>query len=417
MGVCASRRSTEVLESPISQFKRSALAANPFLEDQILQSVFGYVGPGHWRFVAPVCSLWKGLYSQVAAQELTAHAVHSRKRSIICLPQHTLFSSAFASSSRLRLAHAAGVHHPSEAWQYAAGRFADIETLATARELGITFDTAAMKGAAAVGALAKVQWLHTQGNCQLGDYISAFAAQSGSVPLLDWLKQQGVAFTAQACYHAALNNQRAALQYLHAQGCPWNADVAIAAAGRGDAAMLRWLHTHGAPWNAHAVCCAAASSGCVKLVAWIMQQQQEQQEQQQQSGAAVVVVDVATMCTAAAHGHTDVCALLLQQRCPWDSCVAVAAARAGHASTLRWLCEHGCPCAGAELCEAAAKGGCVEVLEFLQQRGLLAETTDMSELLNIAGTTLITSSMTLFFCYYHSILSCGGAVQYVCSSA
>eukprot|EP00953_Heterococcus_sp_UTEX-ZZ885_P013797 7867-Heterococcus_DN1.PRE.2 len=189
MGVCASRRSTEVLDSPISQLKRTAASPYPFLEDQILQTVFAFVGPGHWRFVAPVCSLWKSLYSRVASQEVPAHALHSRKHSITCLPQHTLFSSAFASGSRLKLVHT-GAAHPSEAWQYAAGRYADIKTLCTARELGIRFDRAAMKGAAAAGAVATVQWLHTQGNCPLGDYISEYAAQSGSVPLLSWLQQQ-----------------------------------------------------------------------------------------------------------------------------------------------------------------------------------------------------------------------------------
>jgi hypothetical protein len=368
-----------VLESPISQLKRTAASPNPFLEDQILQTVFAFVGPGHWRFVAPVCSLWKSLYSRVASQEVPAHALHSRKHSITCLPQHTLFSSAFASGSRLKLVHA-GAAHPSEAWQYAAGRYADIKTLCTARELGIRFDRAAMKGAAAVGAVATVQWLHTQGNCPLGDYISEYAAQSGSVPLLSWLQQQGVACTAQACYHAALESHFSALQYLHAQGAPWNADVAIAAASRGDCEVLSWLCARGAPWNAHAVCSAAASSGSVETVAWILQQQQ-----QVAAVAAVVAVDVATMCTAAAHGHTAVCALLLRQRCPWDSCVASAAARNGHASTLRWLYEHGCPCAATELCEAAAKGGSVEVLELIQQLGMLSDATDMSALLNIAG--------------------------------
>jgi hypothetical protein len=47
---------------------------------------------------------------------------------------------------------------------------------------------------------------------------------------------------------------------------------------------------------------------------------------------------------AAARGHTDMCAYLRAEHCPsgWSARLCDEPALNGHASTLRWLHEHGC---------------------------------------------------------------------------
>jgi hypothetical protein len=61
------------------------------------------------------------------------------------------------------------------------------------------------------------------------------------------------------------------------------------------------------------------------------------------------------------------------------------AARCGHVDLLRWLMDNGCPWDGCGLCWAAVQGGCVEVLEHLQEQGFQANADLLKRLLRSAG--------------------------------
>ncbi len=74
------------------------------------------------------------------------------------------------------------------------------------------------------------------------------------------------------------------------------------------------------------------------------------------------------MAAAAAAGHLDVCTSLLRCGCPWDASALAAAARVGH----RHVCELlvSCGCHGGHFAAAAqaARGGHVQLMEWLLDR-------------------------------------------------
>jgi hypothetical protein len=103
----------------------------------------------------------------------------------------TLYSSAFPVFSRFELAHESGLDYASPQCQRAAGKHADIATLALAHKLGVQYTAAAMAGAAQRKKLAEVQYLHSQG-CPWYFAQLIIAASSGHFELLRWCYEQAV---------------------------------------------------------------------------------------------------------------------------------------------------------------------------------------------------------------------------------
>jgi hypothetical protein len=88
-------------------------SSNPLLCPGLLQNV---LGPGHCLFIAPVSKHWKDIYGAVERQRLAFYDEHKLKSiRITCVPQMTLFSSVFASSSRVQMAHRTGLDCSSQA--------------------------------------------------------------------------------------------------------------------------------------------------------------------------------------------------------------------------------------------------------------------------------------------------------------
>jgi hypothetical protein len=79
------------------------------------------------------------------------------------------------------------------------------------------------------------------------------------------------------------------------------------------------------------------------------------------------------------------CAYLHAEGCPWSHMVCAMAASRGHAETLQWLTERGCPVHADLVCSKAAESGSVEVMLYLQQRGFLATAAVLTSMLNAAG--------------------------------
>jgi hypothetical protein len=142
-----------------------------------------------------VNKLWKDLYERVEHRRVLSQFT-TRYDPFTCVPQMTLFSSVFASASRLRLAHSSGygcLQHRLDR-EYRAGWIADKATMMMAHELGLmkyTSDT--LTGAVRAGDLAKAMWLHTEQLCELNcPRACDEAAMAGSIEVLKWLKQLGV---------------------------------------------------------------------------------------------------------------------------------------------------------------------------------------------------------------------------------
>jgi hypothetical protein len=141
----------------------SAACSSALLDTCVLRNVLSYVGSGHHLYVALVSKQWKHTYTTLENHLLTIYDNDSSKENIICFPQATLFRSAFASPSRVELAHKTGLTFSSIACQCAAGKHADVATLAAAHKLGMVYTAVTLDCASLCNELAAVQYLYSQG--------------------------------------------------------------------------------------------------------------------------------------------------------------------------------------------------------------------------------------------------------------
>jgi hypothetical protein len=364
--------------STVQPSKRVAVSRSPLHDPSILQSIFSYVGPGHWLFLATVSSLWRELYSAVGSLILPGRAFFSRK--ITCVPKMTLYSSVFASASRVRLAHDCSLDSNNLQYAYAAGACADIATLVTAPQLGAPWSPYTLRGAAAVGSVLKLQWLHTQQHCQLPADIGKYAAWGGSIEVLMWLKRLDIAFSQEMCATAARYNQLVALQFLHSEGCALDTKLCNIAAQYGNNDILRWLTHQGMSLTTEtcitairydqlatlqfllaegcvldvALVCHAAKDSSIDVLLWLGQQG---------------VVKIAEACEYAARGNLLYHLQLLHaDGWPWNERVCSAAASYGFFDLLRWAHEHGCPWDADTIAREAAKSGNVALMAWVKQQ-------------------------------------------------
>jgi hypothetical protein len=91
------------------------------------------------------------------------------------------------------------------------------------------------------------------------------------------------------------------------------------------------------------------------------------------------------MICAASSGQTAMCEYLYSQHYPWSAAACDEAAAGVHLETLRWLHEHGCPWATDQIILAAAHGGSIAVMQYLQQQGVVTTVEQLTDMLLHAG--------------------------------
>jgi hypothetical protein len=311
-----------------------------------LPNIFGYVGPAQWFFVAPVCKLWYQLYAEPSREivEIMGEEsyLHSRIRT-------THVKSAFTSVNRLLLAYKHGLPAWTQQTQFYAGRCASQELLQAAHSQGWELHTwshdSFMNGAAESGDLAKLQWLHTQLQRPLNKMTFYHASRSGSIDLLDWVREKQPLRARAATAEAAGAGKLLLVQQLHARGEVLPAGVGPAAAGSGCLELVKWLQEQGCTQSApaQALAAAAAQTGSLSVLQWIYEQQQEHQQQQP------------------AHWY-DAQALCLNAIMRRPVCI----------ETLQWLHDHGDAATSALRVQAMASvvtHPTAEVLSYLTQLG------------------------------------------------
>ena len=136
----------------------------------------------------------------------------------------------------------------------------------------------ALEGAAEAGKLAAVEWLLDRG-CKVNTYqvhcaaggghidtvaplwkrvvldqsqhadLAARSAQSGSIPMLQWVVDHGLPLTSKACERAAHYGHLDALRFLRRHHCPWDGWTLKLAAGNGHLDILQWALANGCPWT------------------------------------------------------------------------------------------------------------------------------------------------------------------------
>eukprot|EP00953_Heterococcus_sp_UTEX-ZZ885_P021737 12108-Heterococcus_DN1.PRE.5 len=136
-----------------------------------------------------------------------------------------------------------------------------------------TFDKTACERAARAGQLAALQYLRREGCDWDEDYIACFAALSGSIEVVDWLRQQqGIRINGRVLSWAAGAGQTALCQHLLSKGCEMEAYACFEAARFGQIGTLRWLREQGCPWNVSEVCTGAACGGYLDIFDYVIEQ-------------------------------------------------------------------------------------------------------------------------------------------------
>jgi hypothetical protein len=324
------------MSAPVAKRQSSEKAA--LSERGILQHVLSFVGAGQHAFVAPVSQSWWKAYSSAYSS-----VPHKRKRGVV--GPLTMHSAIFSSPSRVQMAFATGVlpvpaglatqgpngprlkANACDRLLAIAGKHADLATLQTAHELGLKLSEDMCCAAAASGALDKLQWLATQRS--LPRHIARFAAQSGNVEMLTFIKQLGLEFDLECYKEAASGNHLQVIQYLHAEGCAWDTLVCTLAAGIPNLTMLQWLRENDCPWDAHRVVLNAAYTGNMDMILYLQQQPD-------------VPFDEMVMQSAAIGGNLELCKFLRANDCPWDARATSGAKDGDSMELLTWLRANGC---------------------------------------------------------------------------
>jgi hypothetical protein len=345
----------------MSSTKRAAAGViSPLEHAGILLHMLDILRPGQHLFISPVSKAWRETYRRVASVHVSkVYAVYRGLAATQTISsQTTLYSAAFASASRISLAHGYGLQFASPKLQYIAGRISDVATLQVAHALGLLLTEEVLIGAAAAAAsIPKLQWLHTEQGCPLLNDVSNYAARCGSIETLRWLREHGCAFTTETCEGAAAGGHLHVLRFLRAEHCDWDEGACFAAAYCSQLPTLKWLHEQGCPWEVDGICwgAAASKSGSIETMRYLLQQG--------------CVLDDDTLASAAWEGNLALCQYLVAEQCPLHIVATSNAAAAGHLEILRFLHDNGCPWDAEEMCSRAALSGSVEVLQYVQQEG------------------------------------------------
>jgi hypothetical protein len=169
--------------------------------------------------------------------------------------------------------------------------------------------------------------------------MSFAAAVSGSVPLLQWLRSQSVAYTEHTMAGAAAGGHEELCQFLLTEGCPWSAHVTLTAARYGQLPVLHWLLWHDCPYHVVKMCAAAAIGGSVCVIRHL----------RQHFIAQVTHPAVLTLMlqAAGAHDQLETAQWLRAQGAGWPAVLKFRVtdahtARVWYGETLDWARSEGC---------------------------------------------------------------------------
>ena len=235
---------SEVAELEQQPFS-AELSAVVFGNAGTLRVILGWVGPGHFIYVASTCTSWRAAYLKALQGVLT--------RNRLCVGQPviaagTSYAAVLSSPSQLRLASQYGLKLTSrDNWALCAlaGRHADLAMLQLAAELGLPMDHNVLQGAFSsdsVDSISKMAWLlDSKGVALIDDDVIAALIAKAPVQVLRWLHARGVVWPVAAMSIAARQGCVGTLEYLHGINFPWITYASEGAARYGHLPALKYL--------------------------------------------------------------------------------------------------------------------------------------------------------------------------------
>jgi hypothetical protein len=349
--------------------------SNPLCHTGLLRLVLSFVGGGQGLYVCAVNSKWRACYKALQCVSRLPHSsghVHTSE----C----TSYAAVFISPQRMRLALRAGMHFSRDEVMLAAGQHASTDLLRLAHdEFAMPWSAllaeGALRGSSRRLGRQKLKWLCSLHSCPLPDSITALAAATGSLKLLEWLCNRGCELNKDTYLSATGRaNNTGVLKFLHNSCCPLHDSVSNAAVAAGDLHQLHGLLHRGAllPMSA---AWDAVYSGATGICCWMHESD---------------LIDVAypiLMVEAAARRHPQLCKWLHSIECPWSGATTSAAAQYDRSETLRWSYESGCPWNTEEIYLDAVIGAehSTDTLQYVLEQGLFASAETLTESLGYAG--------------------------------
>jgi hypothetical protein len=366
---------------------------NPFLQldDNIIVTIFNFLGPGHYRYIVANKHL-QHCYLEAFPGQKEVHAKNALA-SIPCANIASQEASQWWINGRL-----AGYCDSLGRWQPCvqnpeasicpmAARYGKLEILQWCRarnfpwqEIHVRdpwFDTRFPEGwqsyvwrdhtceaAARNGHLNILIWAR-RNHCPWDERTCAAAALGGHLHVLTWAQENGCPWDALTCRAAAFAGNLELLQYAVQHHCECDWTTCECASKYGHFQLLRWASTHGCPWQKHNTCRHAAVHGNLAMMEYAL--------------ANNCPFDMVVYLRAAQHGHVNILQWGLQRgddifdpnRFP-DRC-KVAAAR-GHLSVLQFARKHGQDMSEnfyPNICSAAARHGQLNILMWVRNNNLL----------------------------------------------
>jgi hypothetical protein len=165
---------------------------SPLADDQILDTVFSYVGIGDYIYTGAVSRRWNGRYTKLCCNK----AKEGRKDKLI-----TAHKSALCTAARLQLA---------------------------------------LRSSLKILALQK--------NKKFSEHV--IRQSLNPIAVLTLARVHGLQWQPQLATFCVMSYKRQVLQWLHESGCPWDGlEVSVNAARGGSIDMLIWVRQVTAPWR------------------------------------------------------------------------------------------------------------------------------------------------------------------------
>lgn len=252
------------------------------LDEIITDHIFGFVGVGHYRFVAGTNRKFRDLY--------TAFLKHTNAGpSVEC---SSTYRSIVESVSRTELL---------------------------------------LKETPGDDVVCLLKAAYKYNKCPVGmrlprkrvlDFIAVNAACSGSLKVLHWACCHGYFLDVTCCYAAAAGGHLELLQWARRNGCEWNSSTCSAAARGGHLKVLKWARQKGCDWDSH-TCSEAASGGHLEVLQWARRNGCEWNS--------------FTCSGAAKFGHLECLQWAYENGCEWNkSTCGRAIIKFGHLHVLQW---------------------------------------------------------------------------------
>jgi len=199
--------------------------------DDLIGMVFGFLGRGHFLFVAGTSRQFYRVYERMCKNENDTTKTSMR--------------NAVESISRLQWSRANEC--PWDIWTCAyAAKNGHLEVLQWARANECPWDWRTCAGAAKNGHLEVLQWARAN-ECSWDIWTCAGAAWNGHLEVLQWARANECPWDWRTCAHAALNGHLEVLQWARANGCPWNEYTCAWANENGHLEVWEWAKANGCP--------------------------------------------------------------------------------------------------------------------------------------------------------------------------